>query len=160
MNWKEKWSRLLHDVRTKFVKAMIGKEYKDTPFHTLEKPLNKCKVALVTTAGVHLKQQTPFNTTMGDWTYRKIPSQTDVSELTVSHTHYDTSEALKDINVVFPIERLNELVEKNIIGSSATNHFGFMGYIPYTKPLIKGTAVEVARQFVDDGVDIVILTPG
>jgi D-proline reductase (dithiol) PrdB len=83
-----------------------------------------------------------------------------VKDLTISHSHYDKSEALKDINVVFPIERLQELAKQQVIGSIATNHYGFMGYIPYTKPLIKGTAVEVARKLANDGVDIVILTPG
>jgi D-proline reductase (dithiol) PrdB len=160
MNLKDQWNQLLHNVRATFVKSMIGNTYKHIPFHPFNKQLSECKVALVTTAGVHVKDQKPFNTTMGDWTYRKIPSYTDVNDLTISHSHYDKSEALKDINVVFPIERLQELAKQHVVGSVASNHYGFMGYIPYTKPLVNGTAVEVARKLANDGVDIVILTPG
>ena len=44
----------------------------------LRKPLSECVVSLLTTGGVHLRDDTPFDTdsTHGDWTHREIPTAT------------------------------------------------------------------------------------
>ena len=72
-----------------------------------------CTVALVTTAGVHLKDDRPFELTnrLGDHTFRAIPHDTPFAQLALSHIGYNTKKISQDINCVFPLERLRELAQ-------------------------------------------------
>ncbi|MCB0183056.1 MAG: hypothetical protein KDE31_02265, partial [Caldilineaceae bacterium] len=99
------------------------------PFARLTKPLHECKVALLTTGGVHLPEQPPFDMDNpdGDATYRAIPTDTPPERITITHKYYDHSDADADLNVIFPLEHFRSLVQTGIIGSLASHHFGFMG---------------------------------
>jgi len=134
----------------------------NTQFTVPAKLLNASKVALVTSAGIHLKSQQPFDvfSEYGDWSYREIPADTLPEELMISDTHYDHSNADKDINCILPITHAQTLACEGFIGRVATNHYSFMGFIPNPKDLILKTAPEVANLLRKDGVDIVFLTPG
>jgi len=134
------------------------------PWTPFTGPLSKARVALVTTAGVHLARQKPFDMKDpdGDPTCRAIPSQSPREEYTITHDYYDHSDADRDLNIVFPIDRLREMAEAGEIGSLAPVNYGFMGHIegPHIDTLIKKTAPEVAALLKGDGVDVVLLTPG
>ena len=78
------------------------------------KELKDMKVALATAAGVHLKTDKRFNLA-GDTTFREIPDTAHSSDLMVSHGGYDNADANKDINCMFPIDRLHELAKKAFI---------------------------------------------
>lgn len=138
--------------------------FDDTPWARFEGSLNDAKVAIVTTAGVHLKTDIPFDMqdSEGDASFRVIPSGTPISGLAVTHDYYDHSDADKDINVVFPIERLAELSKVGFIGTVAPAHYGFMGHIvgKNLAVLLKKTAPDVASRLKAKGVTAVILTPG
>jgi D-proline reductase (dithiol) PrdB len=128
------------------------------------KPLAEARVSLITTTGVHLEDQEPFDTAaaLGDSSYRAIPSGVDARSLCISHTHYPLDRAQADINVILPIERLRELVEEGAIGSVGEHHFCY-GFDLHVKELVDpttGTAHEVAKALKEDGVDVVLLTPG
>lgn len=127
----------------------------------LRKPLHQCTVALVTTAGVHLKGDRPFDLTnrLGDHTFRTIPQDTPFAQLSLSHIGYNTKKISQDINCVFPLERLRELAQEGTIAALAPQHFSFMGYIPITEPLLRETAPAVAAQLQTDKVDLVLLIP-
>jgi D-proline reductase (dithiol) PrdB len=126
------------------------------PWAPLRKPLSACKVALISTGGVHLRSDRPFHLN-GDPTFRIIPKNTDAHALAISHQAYDKSDALKDINLVFPIERLRELEAEQVIGALADEHYGFglMGSAKALMPAMK----EVARRIREAGVDLVLLVP-
>jgi D-proline reductase (dithiol) PrdB len=126
----------------------------------VRKNLYESRVAFVTTAGVHLKDQPAFDVQSGDDSYRMIPGDVPISDLMISHTHYDRTDADQDINCVFPLERIRELAAEGIIGSTATYQYGFMGYIPKPQRLIEKIAPEVADFLKNDEVDIVLLSPG
>jgi D-proline reductase (dithiol) PrdB len=128
----------------------------------LRKPLVKCSVALVSTAGVHLKSQPAHDlrNPHGDASFREIPGNTHRSELAVDHVHYDTSDANEDPNCVFPLDRLRELVDMGMIGSIAPMHYGFMGFIPDGRLLRDTTAPIAAERLLAQKTDVVILTPG
>ncbi len=128
----------------------------------MRKPLVKCTIALVSTAGVHLKSQPAHNllAAHGDASFRGIPGDTHGSDIAVDHAHYDTTDANIDPNCVFPIDRLRELVEMGIIGAVAPLHYGFMGFIPDGRMLRDTTAPIVAEQLLKQGTDVVVLTPG
>lgn|SRR5579872_3497103 len=129
------------------------------PYTPFTKDLSEATIALVSTAGVHLKSQQPYNVD-GDTSYREIPGDVDASDLTVTHTHYDTSQALEDINCVFPIDRLRELHRDGVIGGVAPMHFGMMGYTLRMQPVLDETAPEIARRIERSPTDAVLLTGG
>ncbi len=135
----------------------------DTPWAILSKELRECKIGLVTTAGVHLKSQLPFDMENkdGDPTWREIPSSVDLEDLMITHNYYDHHDADQDINVVFPVERLRELEADGVIGGIFPRHFSFMGHIAgrHLDTLIRLTGPEVARMLKGDGADAVFLTP-
>lgn len=128
----------------------------------LNKPLARGSVALVSTAGVHLKSQPAHDllNPHGDASFREIPGDTRTEDLAVDHVHYDTSDANADPNCVFPLDRLRELVDMGIIGSIAPVHYGFMGFIPDGRLLRDTTAPIVADRLLAQGTDVVVLTPG
>jgi len=62
----------------------------------------------------------------------------------------------EDWNVVFPLDRLNELAGEGAIGSVATTHYSFMGA---ANPLeMVDGAKEIAGKLKADHVDAVLLT--
>src|SRR5260370_4171544 len=128
----------------------------------VRKPLSECSVALVSTAGVHLKSQPAHDllNPHGDASFRAIPGETHMSDLAVDHVHYDTADANKDPNCVFPLDRLRELVDMGMIGSIAPMHYGFMGFIPDGRLLRDTTAPIVAEKLLTQQADVVVLTPG
>ncbi len=134
------------------------------PWTPLKKALRDSTVAIVTTAGVHNKNQRHFDMVdpNGDPTFRVIDISKPLTDLMITHDYYDHTDADKDINIVFPIGRLREFEKETILGRLANLHYGFMGHIlgPHLDTLIKITAPEVANRLKADDVDIVLLTPG
>jgi len=133
------------------------------PFTVLHKPLAQCRVALITTAGVHLCAQNPFDMKNpdGDATYREIPGTATPDALTITHKYYDHTDADRDLNVVFPLAHFRNLVERGVIGALAPRHFGFMGHTEGEQiaQLTHRRAPEVAAKLRKDGVDFAFLTP-
>jgi D-proline reductase (dithiol) PrdB len=137
--------------------------FADTPWTPLRQPVTHSRVALITTGGVHGLAQTPFDMRRpdGDPSLREIAADTPVSELTITHNYYDHADADRDINIVFPLERLQWLRQFGEIGSVNHRHFSFMGHITRgaIRTLIQASAPAAAAALKHDGVDIVVLTP-
>ena len=135
----------------------------DTPWVAATKPLSKCKVALVTTSGVHHSNQTPFDMqdSNGDPSFREIDGATIMQGYTITHDYYDHSDAEKDLNIIFPLERLNELHGEGVIGEISQKHYSFMGHIDgrHITTLVGKSARQVVEKLRQDAVDIVLLTP-
>ncbi len=133
------------------------------PWVVLKKPLAECHVAVVTTAGVHLRDQAPFDmgNPDGDPSFREIPDGADRDRLTITHDYYDHRDADSDINIVFPLDRLDDLVAENRIAGRAPLHLGFMGHIDgsLVGRLVRETAPAAARLLLESGADCVLLTP-
>ena len=151
-------------VARNFIDAYRPRESEDIPWSQVTRLLRDSKVAIVTTAGLHHKNQHPFNMNDpdGDPTFREIDIRRPISELMITHDYYDHADADLDINIVFPIERLREFKSYGIIGRVADIHYGYMGHIDgrHIETLIKEQAPEVARRLKADNVDVVLLTPG
>lgn len=128
----------------------------EIPWTPLRKPLEQCTVALISTGGVHLRSDRPFNLN-GDPGFRIIPKDAKSSDIAISHQAYDRTDALKDINLVFPIERLRELEAERVIGRLAEHHYGF-GLMPSAEGLMPSIK-EVARRIGESGVDLALLVP-
>lgn len=135
----------------------------DIPWTPFEKPLAQCRVGLVSTAGYHLADDTPFDVDAaeGDPTFRQIPVEAAPSTLAITHTHYPHRYADKDANVLLPLERLRELRDEGAFElTPRCFSFGFAGTL--TGAFVDepdGTAVEVARRLQEDGADIVLVAP-
>ncbi len=130
-----------------------------TPFVPLRAPLSRCRVAIVTTAGLHRRGDRPFGP--GDQTYRIIPSDTPAPELLQSQTSigFDRAPILRDINISFPIDRLRELTARGEIGGLAPNCYSFLGAQRDFRRIEAETAPEAARRLRDEGVDVALITP-
>jgi D-proline reductase (dithiol) PrdB len=157
-----KWSgnRWIEALVSKRAKGMVEPIQGEIPFTPWTKPMKEAVIALITTAGVHLKTQQVFQVEQGDPSVRLIPGGSSQESLMISHTHYDRTDADQDINCVFPLERLQELAEDGVIGGAAPTHYGLMGYIPNTVPLLEQTIPYMLMQLKEESVDGVLLNPG
>src|SRR5438046_4637658 len=129
------------------------------PYTPRFRELKESTFALVTTAGVHLRDQEPYNLE-GDNSWRVIPGDVETSQLMVTHEHYDHRDADKDINCVFPIDRLLELAEEGFIGGVSNKHLGFMGYTQNFRDLYERAAPEMAKEILRSKAEGVIVTAG
>ena len=155
---------VLSEIQRKSMLMWPCVEHDDTPWTPMAKPLSESKVALVTTAGLHVRGDTPFiaeHSKGGDTSYRTIPRSARAADIIQSHTSlgFDHTGIYRDINVTFPIERLQELVDRNKIGSLSDNYYSFMGALRDVTGIIEESGPEVARRLKDEDVDVVLLTP-
>lgn len=129
------------------------------PYTPRRHDLRDTVFALVTTAGVHLRDQEPF-ALEGDNSWRVIPGDARSDELMVTHEHFDHRHADRDINCLFPIDRLRELAAEGIIGGVGNKHLGFMGYTQQVRDLYERAAPDMAKVVERSRADAVLLTAG
>ena len=129
------------------------------PYTPRSRELSQSVFALVSTAGVHLRAQEPFNIE-GDNSWRVLPGDVQADQLMVTHDHYDHHDADEDINCVFPIDRLRELAAGGIIGGVASRHLGFMGYSQRLREVYEQVAPEMAKLVLRSNADAVLMTAG
>jgi D-proline reductase (dithiol) PrdB len=136
---------------------------KAIPYTPLDKNLNELTIAIVSTAGAHLLNQEPFDTD-GDASYRIITDEATTDQFTVTHgapkEHYNTDEPKKDINVIFPLDRLRELVDEGFIGAVNNKHISMMGYAMRLKKILDETIPQIAKEITKSKADAVLLTAG
>jgi len=130
-----------------------------TPFVVPGKPLAACRLAMVTTAGLHRRGDRPFGP--GDQSYRVIPGDTPTADVVQSHTSlgFDRVPIMRDVNISFPIDRLRELVTRGALGGLAPSHYSFMGAQRELTRLDDETGPEVGRRLRQEGVDLALITP-
>lgn len=162
---------LLAKLFTRFPK-LIGRAFAKVspvnvvgiPWAPFQKPLNESIIAIVTTAGVHLKDQPLFDMKDpdGDPSFRELPSATPSHDYKITHDYYDHADADRDLNIVFPVGRLMEMERAGVIKAAAKVNYGFMGHITgrHVDTLIKKSAPEVAARLKKENADAVLLTPG
>ena len=115
------------------------------------------RVAVISTAGLQRRGDRPFD--LGDADYRVILGETVAEDLVMSHvsTNFDRAGYQQDMNVCFPIDRLNELVGEGVIGSVAKYHYSFMGA---TAPEdMEAPTRQLAGLLKADDVNAVLLVP-
>lgn len=120
-------------------------------------PLNKRRIAILSTAGLQRRGDRPFMEGTAD--FRLIPGDLNASDLVMSHisVNFDRTGFQEDHNVIFPIDRLRELAAEGVIGAVADYHYSFMGA---THPQEMEKAVRhLAGLFKSDAVDTVLLVP-
>lgn len=132
-------------------------EFPDAAFST-PKPLAEATVAIVTSAALHTRADDAFTNT--DTSYRAIDRAE--RDLILGHwsPNFDRNGFAIDLNVVYPIDRLEELASAGVIGDVAAKHYSFAGNQPDDVATIRiDSGPAAAAAMVAEGVDIVVLTP-
>lgn len=135
--------------------------FRTTTWTPLEKPLEKCRIALCCSSGLSRKEQLPYDPyCRSDLTFREIPKDTRAEDLVINYAYYDHSDADKDINCVFPIDRFRELEKEGYIGELAEINYGLgMGRMYKRTALQTQLAAEIARRLKGAVVDALFLVP-
>jgi D-proline reductase (dithiol) PrdB len=119
--------------------------------------LSKRRVAIVSSAALIHRGDKPFP--FGSGEYRAVPGTWSNDEILMSHVsiNFDRAGFQRDINVVYPIDRLRELAADGVIGSVASTHYAVMGS---TDPAAMVESADgIAAALLADQCDAVILAP-
>lgn len=130
----------------------------DNPAWVTPKSLSESTVAIVTSAALHRSSDEGFQP--GDTEYRLLPRE--ARDLVLGHwsPNFDRTGIAIDLNVVFPIDRLDELAAAGTIGAVAPRHASFAGNQPDDVATIRlDSGPRAAADLKADGVDVVLLTP-
>lgn len=122
------------------------------------KELAQMRIALITTAGLHFRDEAAFS--LVDNGFRPISNDENPDDLVMSHSsvNFDRSGFQEDINTVFPLSRFRELETRGTIGSLASVHYSFMG-AGLEPEAYENSARGLAGMLKQDKVDAVFLTP-
>ncbi len=124
----------------------------------LRKPPREARVMIVTSSGVHVDGTPPFNHP-NDMTFRRIPQDTPASVLHPSHPTPVRRPGEKDINTVFPYQRLAKLADEGFIGGVADYHLSMLGSIKLLRQLVTDMAPRMADDAKAAGAGLVLHTP-
>ena len=151
---------LWQTVNERYPGSMISKDNL-IPLAKLSKPLSESRLAFISTAGVQPRGTIPFDTVhpVGDYSFRRVPSDSKPEDLEIHQLKYPTAGANRDMNVIFPIERLQELAAENFVGGLTPNFFSFIGYNMDAERLEKTLAEEIADATEAEKPDVVLLAP-
>ncbi len=138
----------------------------DIPWTPLGKPLAETTFALMTSAGISVKSDPPFDMarerrepTWGDPTFRAIPREAGEADIAVNHLHITTDFIKQDLNVILPLARFRELERDGRIGRLAPTSYSYYGYQPDPTVLLSEAMPQVAERMRAEGVEAVLLTP-
>lgn len=168
--WRERLIRLTNDTQWGkrayywFGKTAGGLQLRveklrsdsEIPWTPLRRPIAQATVALIATGGVHLCRDAPFDLKAAA-SFRAIPREASSAELCITHGAYDSRDALRDHNLVFPLERLLELEMAGIVGRVADVHYGF-GFVQDPRDLL-ALGRQVGKLLAQVGVDLAVLVP-
>ncbi len=147
-------------VNERYPGSMISKEDL-VPLASLGRPLSEARLAFVSTAGVQPKGTLPFDVVhpVGDYSFRRVPSDSDPADLEIHQLKYPTDGAHRDLNVIFPIERLRELRDEGVIGGLTDNFFSFIGYNMDPGLLERTLAEGIAEAVCAEQAEVALLSP-
>jgi D-proline reductase (dithiol) PrdB len=141
--------------------------YDAVPWSPVRVPLADSKLALLSTAGLSMKGEAPFDMdferrhpTRGDASWRRLTADAVPERIEANHLHIDTGYLERDLNVALPLDRLRELVAEGAVGSIADSHYSIMGYQGNdTSRLEQESAPAIAEAMKNEEVDLALLAP-
>ncbi len=128
------------------------------PWTPLVRPLADCTVALIGSGGAYREGQVAFHW-KDDTGLREIPSAEPAADIRITHFAYDLEPARADPNIVFPVDRLHELVDEGVIGGLAPTALGCMGGIYSARRATEELAPAVVAAVLAMDVDLALLVP-
>jgi len=160
--------RFVEEAITRVLSANVrfGEAVTDIPFAQLSKPISDSRISLVSTAGLSMKGDEPFDMetekrrpSWGDPSWRRLSSDVETSTIQANHLHIDTKHLLTDLDVCFPVPLLHQLATEAVIGEVADSHYSIMGFQGTDLRRIEPSCVAIADAMGVDGVDLAILIP-
>ena len=150
---------LWQTVNQRYPGSMIIKDDL-VPLAPLRRPLSQSRLSFVSTSGVQPRGTLPFDVVhpVGDYTFRRVPSDSSPTELEIHQLKYPTDGAHRDLNVIFPIERLQELRDEGVVGALTPDLFTFIGYNMDPALLERTLAEDLAQAVADEQPDLVLLS--
>jgi D-proline reductase (dithiol) PrdB len=130
--------------------------FETTPF-VAGPPLAQRRIAMISSAALIKRGDVPFH--FGSTDYLAIPADRPAADIMISHVsiNFDRSGFQRDINTVYPIDRLRELAAEGVIGGMADTHYTIMGS---SDPVgMSETADQIAGQLRQERIDSILLSP-
>jgi len=157
----------------KFLKQVLSARIPDRPSHLpipwtpVAKPLADSKLALLSTAGLSMRGDPPFdmdferrNPTRGDPSWRALRADASARTIEANHLHIDTGYVERDLDVALPLARARELVAEGRLGALAETHYSTMGFQGNDSSQLENeTAPAIAAAMQGEEVDLAILAP-
>ena len=127
----------------------------DNPAWTAPKEAINRRVSIVSTAAISKRGDKPFSWLANN--HRVI--EKDNLDLVMTHVavEYDRTAWQQDLNIILPIDRLEEMARDGEIDSVSKEHYSFIGSSDPMK--MERSAKEVAERMKMDAVDTVFLVP-
>ena len=159
--------RYLSPASKAIMKTMIALAPRDpVPWTPLPRPLSEATVALVSTAGLSMLADPPFdaegerqNPWWGDPSYRVIPRTATEADIVASHLHIETAYLRQDLDVVLPLRRLAEAEAEGRIGRVAPSHYSFMGYLLDPTEFLERSVPAMIERMRAEAVDAAVFVP-
>ncbi|MFQ5417261.1 MAG: glycine/sarcosine/betaine reductase selenoprotein B family protein [Myxococcota bacterium] len=156
-----------------FLRRVLSGSLPDEPTHgpipwtPVTKPIAESKLALLSTAGLSMKDDQPFDMelerkrpTRGDPSWRRLRADATSATVDANHLHIDTGYIERDLAVALPLDRLRELVAAREVGAMADSHYSIMGYQGGDATVLEAeSAPAIAAAMGSEEVDLAILAP-
>jgi len=135
--------------------------FDSSPWCSFDKPLSETRLALVSSAGIFRDDQEAFDPwAVNDLSFRQIPVDTPRDKLKLHHNYFDHRDAVRDLNCVFPVERLKELEKAGTIRALVPEAISLgMGRLYKRTALQKETVPKIAEVLQAHGTDAALLVP-
>ena len=159
--------RFVEGISRRVMRHWAGfRDSRPIPWTPLPKPLEECTIALVSSAGLALSIDRPFDAEverLDPWTsdasYRVLPAAAATGQIQVCHRHINPSFALQDLDSVMPLPSLVQLARIGEIGRPAASHYSYMGYTLRPERLVTETVPAISALMRQEQVDAVLLVP-
>jgi len=134
-------------------------KFDESPWAHFKKPLQEACLGLISSAGIYREDQEPFDPwAVNDLSFREIPVDTPFRNLRLAHNYFDHRDALKDLNCVFPVHRLQEMERTGFIGRFAGTAITLgMGRLYKRTALQNQTTPQIVTRMRSQDVDVVLL---
>ena len=124
-----------------------------SPFTPTKKPLAESCISLIASSGIFRDDQEPFEPNgwpVNEVGIRLIPKETDAKRLDMHYNYYDHRDAMKDMNCVFPLERLRDLEKEGVIGRLAPSMISLGMGRTYKRSLIHKVLIPKITEILHD----------
>lgn len=136
--------------------ALPGEAF-EAPAFTAPPALSEATVAIVTTSSLHHPDQDDFD--VMDTSYRILDGSR--RDYVCGHwsPNFDSSGFAYDMNTVMPLDRLDELAERGVIGAVSDHHLAYAGNQFDLAEVRMDSGPAGAKWLREQDVDVVLLTP-
>ena len=136
-------------------------EFDSSPWTPFEKSRDEACLALISSGGISRVDQEPFDPwAVNDLSFRQIPTDTPYRSLELHHNYFDHRDALRDLNCVFPVQRLKGLEDEGFIGRLSPTAITLgMGRLYKRTALQKEIVPKMVEVLKEQGADAVLLVP-